>query len=174
MPASDEENDLQIDGAEYILRALGNGDVNARRQIRWQALAPPIGEPAVSVMRLRLLGPDGAKARGLAIKGDRFVGFGRARAETYLGVAESISDSRDEFHGHADLAHGFRRPPKGESLIPGEPVDPSEEYLDALEHYLRMARVLCFFGDDTSSPCWCGANLEMHCANEGSAETCVH
>ncbi|GEC74196.1 hypothetical protein [Microbacterium maritypicum] len=166
--------DLDVDADEFILRALDRHDVNGSKQVKWQAMAPAQTESISSVMRLRLLGPDAAKAEGIRIKGPKFVGFGRALASTYLRAAQSIEDSREEFHGHADLDHGFRRPPTGEPLLPGEPADPSDEYQVAVFHYRGIANALCYFEDATPAPTWAGADLAAACAKEGCADPCPH
>lgn len=172
--SGEEASDIPVDADEYILRAVGKDNLDARKQIRWRALAPPDGQEIISVMRLRLLGPDAAKAQGLAIKGEKFRGFGRALARTYLDLAADIADSREEFHGHADLHHGFPKPPFDGSLVPGEPNEPTPEYLAAVKHYRDVANMLCYFEDAAEPNRWQGADLHAACANEGCEEACVH
>lgn len=169
-----ENSDVRVAGGEYILRAVGKDNLDARKQIRWRAVAPPDGQEVISVMRLRLLDPDSAKAQGIAIKGERFRGFGRALASTYLGIAADIADSREEFHGHADLHHGFPKPPFDGSVAPGEPNEPTPEYLAAVKHYRELANILCYFEDAAEPGTWQGADLLAPCPKEGCEEACTH
>ncbi|MCT1364073.1 MULTISPECIES: hypothetical protein [unclassified Microbacterium] len=170
----DMPTDLAVEDDEYILRALSSDDVNGAKRVRWQAVAPRATEESASVMRLRLMGADKAKKKALEIKGAKYCGFGRALAETFREHAREVVDSRRHYYGHADLEHGFPRPPADPPPPPGAPVPSSGAYRDAIKHYRAIANNLCFFEDTPTPEAWSGADLEEACAEEGCEPTCTH
>ncbi|MEV8249972.1 hypothetical protein AB0O87_03475 [Microbacterium sp. NPDC076768] len=170
----DSPTDLMVDDDEYILRALSSDDVNGAKRVRWQAVAPRATEESASVIRLRLMGAEKAKEQALEIKHNKYCGFGRALAETFREHAPDIVDSRHHYYGHADLEHGFPRPPADPQPPPGSPVPSSSEYRAAIKHYRTIANMLCFFEDTPSPESWSGADLEEPCTEEGCEPTCTH
>lgn len=170
-----EKSDLIVRDEEFILRALSNDDVAVSQGVKWKAVAPRISEESASVMRLSLMGEDAAKAKGLELKGAKFHGLARARARTIRSVAKDVVDSRWFFHGHADLEHPFARPPRNSPPTPGEPVEPTEEYLEAVKYYRVVAGLFCIFVDSAESSKWVGADLHEHCQTEPSGGlSCAH
>ncbi|WP_394278352.1 hypothetical protein [Microbacterium sp.] len=167
--------DVVISDDEILLRALEERDFGTLAGLKWQAFAPPSGKSAISIMRLQVLGPDAAKAKGLQIK-PKFAGFARARAGSIRLVHAHVTDEPDDFVGHAHLDHGFPRPPREEAppLAPGEPSEVSPEYLRALKHFKTIAGLFCYFADTAEKTAWTGADLEEVCASVAAHKTCIH
>lgn len=166
---------VHIANAEFILRALVKDDVSPTLGVKWQAVAPRITEHESSVMRLALLAADGAKQKAIELKGEKLYALARASTETLRAKVSDVRDSRDQYYGHADLVHPFPRPPRGESPLPGEPIEPTDEYREAVAYYRAVAGLFCVYVDAPTTSTWTGSDLSMVCENEPSgAVACVH
>ena len=174
LPRSDWQ-DVLVSECEFILRALVKEDVSVSQGVKWHAVAPRISEDSSSVMRLQPMGADRAKAKAVELKGTKMHALARARAATLRTRALDVRDSREQFYGHADLQHPMARPPKGEALAPGEPVEPTPEYLAAVAYYRSLAGLFCVFIDEPASESWTGCDLDASCDNEPSGvKSCTH
>lgn len=169
------DQDILVNNSEFILRALVKEDVSVSQGVKWHAVAPRISEESSSVMRLQLMGADSVKAKAVELKGEKMHALARARAGTLRTRVSDVRDSREQFYGHADLQHPMARPPKGESLTPGEPMAPTPEYLAAVAYYRAVASLFCVFIDEPASESWTGCDLDASCDNEPSdSKGCVH
>lgn len=171
---TDDATSSPVTAAEHVLRAVSTSDLRRTGSVKWQAVAPRHGEDRISVIRHAVTGSNTAKMYGTEVKRD-FAGFARARVETILDRNADVSDSPEVFVGHADIVHGFARPPAPDAVRRGEPAEPDSDYMAALGHYAQLARAFCLFRDRADQPdVWRGAELSAPCADEPADADCVH
>lgn len=101
---------IEIDDTETIVRALvAPSHFDKKGRVRPAAFRPRSGESSISVMR-QLIGDDLCKAKGVEIgkaAPEGYKGLLTIKASSIRATQSTVTDSRDIWHGHADLDHGF-------------------------------------------------------------------
>jgi hypothetical protein len=138
---------------ETIVRALRECHVR-KGKLRDNVFRSAVGIDEVSVMRHTYMQSDSCKTKAKEIaSGDPnnpYVGFAAITVESVRSLASEVTDSREEFCGHAHISHGM--------VVPAdEPPDP------ALSLRIRAlngkARLLLDPTPDTET--WTGEQIEI-------------
>lgn len=144
---------------EVVIRAIFSPFHVRKGRLVWQAYDPTPGTNEISMMRVEILGADGAKAQALKI-GDPpkkiFRGFGVLNARDIREGGHDVLDSRIEYLGHAHIALNF---PFLTRQIPAEPLDPADSKMlrDALNELVRRSQY--FVDPKPEGPDWSGPEL---------------
>lgn len=112
---------IEIGDTEKIVRATktpSHYDTKKNR-LKPAAFRPKIGETLISVMR-ELKGADFCKDKAVEICGGHYIGLSVIRAEAIRIAGSTVTDARDEFHGHAHVDHGFPAPDPSEPSLAAE------------------------------------------------------
>lgn len=133
---------ISIADGETILRAIvAPSHLDKKGRVRAAAFRPPPGKSSISVMR-QICGDDFCKAKGIEI--------GKASLEGYRGLlaikavsirqaGSTVTDSRDEWLGHADLDHGF--------VSERDEPATSEMFKKMTERCQALKSLSCYFAD---------------------------
>jgi hypothetical protein len=115
----------QIDGRERIVRAIFYPlHVERNGKLKAAAFRPSKGTDEVSVMRRSYLGAHAChrRAQSLGTAEKRYFGMATTSAAAIQAAGSIVSDSREEFIGHAHISHGI--------VIPrDEPPEPEQAKL---------------------------------------------
>jgi hypothetical protein len=139
---------------ETVVRALRECHVR-KGKLRDNVFRPQAGTDEVSVMRHTYMKSDACKTKAQEIaSGDPnnpYVGLAAITVESVRSVGSEVTDSREEFCGHAHISHGM--------VIPvDEPPDPAVSLrIRALN---VKARLLIDPAPDTQT--WTGEQIEMN------------
>jgi hypothetical protein len=103
---------------EKIVRVIMAGYVNkSNTAIKPRAFRSRPGTDEVSVIRHTYKGSDFCKASGRA-RSNEYVGLAVLLASRIRQAGSEITDSREDFCGHAHISHGIVAPPPNEPLPP--------------------------------------------------------
>jgi hypothetical protein len=110
----------------------------------------------------QLMGDDFCKDKaveiGKASPHQTYVGLLTIKAAGIREAGSSVTDSRDEWLGHADLDHGFPSIPQQE---PGEP-GPAAEFARMTERCQALRKASLFHKDESPDvPGWAGPPLKI-------------
>lgn len=101
---------VEVANEETVVRALRECHVR-RGKLRENVFRPMAGTDEVSVMRHTYMKSDSCKARAKGIaSGDTnnpYVGLAAVTVESVRSVGSEVTDSREEFCGHAHISHGM-------------------------------------------------------------------
>ena len=107
---------IPIADSEKIVRAIVQGCVNkANTALKPRAFRSRPGADEVSVVRHDYKGSDFCKNNGRTGRSD-YVGLAVLLADQIRKAGSEVIDSREEFCGHAHIAHGIIAPPPHEPL----------------------------------------------------------
>jgi hypothetical protein len=144
---------VPVANEETIVRALRECHVR-RGKLRDNVFRAAPGIDEVSVMRHTHLQSDFCKKKGKEIAaGDQnnpYVGMAAIAVESIRNVGSEVTDSREEFCGHAHISHGVVTPV-------GEPLAP--ELLQRLRELNDKARLLIDPAPDAEG--WTGVEIEI-------------
>lgn len=140
---------------EKIVRAVKTPyHLNKKKTaLDWRAFKPKVGTDDLSVMRLDYLGANACKDKAVEIAAAEYVGLGVICASSIRVSGSEVLDSRDEFWGHAHIAHGI-------IVQPNEPLsaEDNERFTARLK---KLARNTAYYPDpQPTSPGWTGPSLE--------------
>lgn len=112
---------VPVANEETLVRALRECHVNRKGKLKENVFRSPAGLDEVSVMRHTYMSSDACKAKGKEIAAgnpnNAYVGFAAISAASIRSLHSEVTDSRQEFCGHADISHGVVVP-EGEPLTP--------------------------------------------------------
>ena len=151
-----------IDDAETIVHAIvAPAHINKKGKVAAAAFRPPYGKSAISVMR-QLMGDDFCKNKaveiGKASPNQTYVGLLTIKAAAIREAGSNVTDSRDEWLGHADLDHGFQSSPEQK---PGEP-GPAVEFARMTERCQALKKASRFHKDENPDVAgWSGPPLKI-------------
>lgn len=144
---------------ETIVRALRECHVR-KGKLRDNVFRPVPGTDEVSVMRHTYMKSDACKTKAKEIaSGDQnnpYVGMAAITVAAVRSNASQVTDSREEFCGHAHISHGL--------IVPeGEPLDA------ALSLRIRAlnAKAKLLLDPTPNAETWTGESIEIDAPNEG-------
>lgn len=148
---------IPIEDAETIVRAVVAPAHYKNGKLATAVFRPPAGKSSISVMRQRM-GDNYCKKKGVEIgsasPGQQYVGLLTIRAGAIRNAGSFVSDSRDEWLGHADLDHGF-------VSVPNDPLR-ADEFARMTERCQALKKSSTFYADpDTASVAWSGPPLRL-------------
>jgi hypothetical protein len=145
---------VPIANEETIVRALRECHIR-KGKLRDNVFRPPPGVDEVSGMRHTHMtsNPCKQKAKEIAIgdANNAYVGFAAITAEAIRSEQSEVTDSREEFCGHAHISHGIAAP------IADEPIDPV--LMSRLQELKKKAKLL--LDPDPNSEQWTGEPIEI-------------
>lgn len=146
---------VPVGNAETIVRALRECHVRrGKKELKDNVFRGRPGTDEVSVMRHTYMGSDDCKkkAKEIASRDPRnpYVGMAAISAESVRSVLSEVTDSREEFCGHAHISHGMVE-------APGEPAPP--EFLGRLHRLVQLSRLL--IDPDPATETWTGEQMEV-------------
>jgi len=138
---------------ETVVRALRECHVR-KGKLRDNVFRPAAGTDEVSVMRHTYMMSDSCKTKAKEIaSGDPnnpYVGFAAITVESVRSVNSEVTDTREEFCGHAHISHGI--------IVPvDEPLDPGLSL--RIRTLNDKARLLIDPTPDAET--WTGAQIEI-------------
>jgi hypothetical protein len=145
---------LIVADEEKIIRAVFTNNLKRDGTLRETIFSPRGGPDEVSVMRHDYLGSDACKARAQAVKPKmadiKYRGFAVLVVKAVRETGSEVTDSREEFCGHAHISHGLPLLPEGDPLYSEAKV--------RLEERLRLIKVHARYlpDRDPSRPDWIG------------------
>lgn len=149
---------LDIANEEKIVRVIMTpSHVNQRKNtLKPAAFRPRAGTDEVSVIRHTHMGSDFCKLKGQSIAADntkvRYVGLASLTADQIRNTKSTVHDSRNEYCGHAHIAHGIRSQPD-------EPQE-SATNMEITERCRALVSVATYHPDpNPSTPNWEGPTL---------------
>jgi hypothetical protein len=150
-----------IDDAETIVRAVVSPAHYKKGKVKTAAFRPQYGKSSISVMR-QLMGDDFCKDKaveiGKASPNQTYVGLLTIKAAAIREAGSSVTDSREEWPGHADLDHGF---PSVREQEPGEP-EPAAEFARMTERCQALRDASLFHEDENPDVTgWAGSPLKI-------------
>lgn len=154
--ASDSDIPVPIEDTETIVRAIvAPSHFDKKGRVKAGAFRPKAGS-SISVIR-QLMGDNFCKAKGVDVgrtAPDGYKGLLVLTAASIRKTGSTVSDSRDEYLGHADLDHGFV----------SEPNEPATR--DAFERMTERCQALrdasTYHADpDPAGLGWRGAPLRL-------------
>jgi hypothetical protein len=111
---------VPVANEETVVRALRECHVR-KGKLRDNVFRSPAGVDEVSVMRHTHMSSDSCKSKAKEIAAadvhNPYVGFAAISVASVRNVGSEVTDSRQEFCGHADISHGVVVP-KEEPLKP--------------------------------------------------------
>src|SRR5262245_7237964 len=149
---------IAIDDAETIVRAIVAPSHYKKGKVATAAFRPPIGKSAISVMR-QLMGDDFCKNKGAHIAKESpnqtYIGLLTIKAAAIREVGSSVTDSREEWLGHADLDHGF-------SSMPAHEPGSAAEFERMTERCQALKKASIFHKDKSPEVAgWAGPPLKL-------------
>ncbi len=149
---------VAVANEETVVRALRECHVRKGR-LRDNVFRAPAGTDEVSVMRHTYMKSDACKIKAKEIaSGDAhnpYVGMAAVSVESVRSVGSEVTDSREEYCGHAHISHGV--------VVPAEePLDPKLSLrIRALKD---KARLLIDPAPDAET--WTGEQIEIQARAE--------
>jgi hypothetical protein len=131
-----DEIPLAIADDETIVRALLTPVHVKKGKVKKAAFRPRPGQSAISVMR-QIMGDDSCKDKAVEIGAaakpkNEYLGLLTIRTDAIRQKGSTVTDSRDEFLGHADLDHGFPQLPADEPAATPDELQKMDDRIDAL------------------------------------------
>jgi hypothetical protein len=147
---------IEVDDGEKIVRAMMASHVNhAKTKLKPRAFRSRPRCDEVSVIRRTYTGSDFCKAKGRAIasaSGMEYVGLVVLLASQIRQAGSEITDSRDEFCGHAHISHGI--------VVPlNEPLPPQENLELDKKLTALLASALYYRDPNPEANSWTGPEL---------------
>jgi hypothetical protein len=140
---------------ETVVRALRQCHVSRKGKLKDIVFRPAPGTDEVSVMRHTYTKSDFCKAKAKEIaSGDPknpYVGLAAIAVESIRSLKSEVTDSREEYCGHAHISHGVVAPAAGEPLNP--------ELIGRLRDLNESARLLIDPAPETET--WSGEQVEI-------------
>lgn len=143
-----------IPNDEQVVRAIKRLHLKSSGHPKPNALRPPPGESAVSVVR-HAMGDDFCKDKCREIAGPEYSGVLALPSSAARNLGSEVLDFRDGyFCGHAHIDHGILVPP-----AEGEPLDPatSEKLTDLCREIIAHSKYLA--DPSPEEPGWSGPPL---------------
>jgi hypothetical protein len=114
---------VPVANVETIVRALRQFHLKkGKLKLRSSVFRPAPGTDRVSVMRHTYMKSDSCKAKAKEVftghANNPYVGLAAITVESVRNCGSEVTDSREQFCGHADISHGIV-PPADEPLDPG-------------------------------------------------------
>jgi hypothetical protein len=146
---------VAVTNEETVVRALRECHIR-KGKLRDNAFRASPGTDEVSVMRHTYLKSDFCKAKAKEIaSGDPrnpYVGLAAITVESVRSVGSEVTDSREEYCGHAHISHGMVVP-----LPAGEPLAP--ELIKRIRELNGKARLM--IDPECNAEGWTGAQIEI-------------
>lgn len=143
---------IEITGEEKIARLIRTPSHIKKNKLVPAAFRSQAGTDEVSVIRQSYMGSDFCKAKGKEIMADAYVGLAVILAQDIRNTGSTIQDSRDEYCGHAHIAHGVILPRH-------EPLN-AEMNLFITERCRELVKVTTLYPDpDPAAANWTGPKL---------------
>jgi hypothetical protein len=145
---------VPIANEETVIRALRECHIR-KGKLRDNAFRPPPGIDEVSVMRHTHMTSNPCKQKAQEIAGgdpnNRYVGVAAITAESIRSEHSEVTDSREEFCGHAHISYGIAAP------VADEPIDPV--LLSRLQELKKKAKLL--LDPEPETDAWTGEAIEI-------------
>jgi hypothetical protein len=143
-----------VANAETVVRALRECHVSRKGKLKDNVFRSMAGIDEVSVMRHTYMQSDSCKARAKAIaSGDPnnpYVGLAAISVESVRSVGSEVTDSREEFCGHAHISHGIVAPAN-------EPLDPTL----SLRIRTLNTKAILLLDPTPDTEAWAGGQIEI-------------
>lgn len=149
---------IPVADSETVVRALFECHVR-RGKLRDNVFRPRPGKDRVSVMRHTYLKSDACKAKAKEIAKNPtnpYVGLAAISVGSVRSLGSDVTDSREEFCGHADITHGIAVPAD-------EPPDPRLN----LRFREMTARARLVLDPDPDGQKWTGEQIERDITRSG-------
>ncbi len=148
---------IEIDDAETIVRAVVSPAHYRKGKLATAVFRPRVGESSISVMR-QLMGDDFCKAKGVEIgrrsNSQTYVGLLTIKVDAIRATGSTVTDSRREWLGHADLDHGFS--------VPADDPPTSQVFIQMTERCNELKNASVFHPDPAADQeGWSGPPLKM-------------
>jgi hypothetical protein len=145
---------VPITNEETLVRALRECHVR-KGKLRDNVFRPPPGIDEVSVMRHTHMASNPCKQKAKEIAGgdqnNPYVGLAAITAESIRSEHSEVTDSREEFCGHAHISHGIAAP------VADEPIDPV--LMSRLQELRKKAKLL--LDPQPENDEWTGEAIEI-------------
>jgi hypothetical protein len=151
-----DEIPFEVDNAEAILRAVRHpahvkdGKRGSGPQLKTAFLKALSGTDDVSVMRLTYMGFESCRARARQMP--QYIGVATLKVARVRAHASEVIDSREEFMGHAHIAHGV--------VLPND-EPPNSEIQEQLNERIRgiLKGVPLIVDPDPTNEAWRGMSV---------------
>lgn len=152
---------VAVANEETVVRALRECHVR-KGKLRDNVFRTVPGIDEVSVMRHTYMKSDSCKAKAKQIASsdinNPYVGVAAITVKSVRTVGSEVTDSREEFCGHAHISHGI-------AVLPDEPLDPALSL--RIRELNGRAKLLIDPSPDAES--WTGEEIEIPVQVEGEA-----
>jgi hypothetical protein len=150
---------IEVSDEETLVRAILTPAHEKKNRLKPAAFRSKGGTDQVSVMRHDYLGSDFCKRKALEISVNSqinsYIGLAAISAAAIRAAGSTVTDSRDEFWGHAHISHGIINPP------PNEPLS-AEDNERLMERLRKLVASASYFSDPApSTDTWTGPSLKI-------------
>jgi len=149
---------IAIDDDETIVRAiLTPWHINKKGDVKWQALKPQAEKSDLSVMRQRMgdgFCKDKAVDIGNGVPKNEYHGLLTVRADSIRKHNAQVTDSRDQFLGHADLDYQI--------VVPANDPPLEGDYKTLVDRIRSLLALTVFHRDPAPNAAgWSGPALRL-------------
>jgi hypothetical protein len=151
---------VAVSNEETVVRALRDCHVTKGRakRLKENVFRGLPGTDEVSVMRHTFVGSDFCKNKAKEIAGpdpnNPYVGFAAITVKAVRSVGSEVTDSREEFCGHAHISHGI--------IVPAEePPDPVFSLLLGIRVRKLIDKARLVLDPEPNANTWTGEQIEI-------------